>query len=432
MLFKFNIFFLIIFSLIIFSGQSTIFALPYYNFWRVLQFLLFTFIALQFYFLSQKIEIPKVKIIIIISVILGLLSTFNAIEPLFSLLELIWHILFLMSFYVLTLQFYLNRGLAEKSIKILSLIPLLSIGLLPLAIFAQMQGMNVNWHQAFPNYRMLDDAVLPCLFFLWYWQYSTKNKFLKIILYIPTTLYLISFLFDGARANLLSIMISLTVILIFYKDKFKILISPLISLIIAICIYAIIYFNDVKKIGSSLNRYGSSGRAELWEKSLSLWLEYPILGIGGGNFINNEPKLFSAHPHNLILQWIAEWGLVGIFLTLGLFILTYKIISNYNKVPAFIFGFFIAFLVNILFSGTMIYPLSQTLNLWGLALITSYLLKQKDLTFTHQEKLTAFFIILFFSFTCIIIFNLYIADNEIVKLSPLPPRIWLDGTSPYF
>lgn len=430
MLLKFNIFLITIFSLIIFSGQTTFLSLHSYDYWRFLQFLLFSCVALQFFFLKKNLDIPKIKIIFILSIIICMFSTLQSIQPLLSMLDLIWNILFFTSLYILALQSSLDRDLAKQATKIISLTPLMSIGFLPLAVISQIQGVNVNWHQTFPNYRMLDDAVLPCLFFLWYWQYNTSNKKLRILIYIPTTLYVLSFLLDGARANLLAILIALISIVFLYKDKFRLVVAPFITLIVAIFIYIFISFNGITKVGSSLNRYSSSGRIDLWEKALAVWLDNPVLGVGGANFVNNPPMLFYAHPHNLILQWLAEWGIVGVLLTVGLCILSYKIICMRRTIPPFILGFFIAFLVNVLLSGTMIYPLSQTLNLWGLALIVSYLLKENHLLI-NQKTLSIGMGVLLLSFMWIVIYMVMTQRIEISEAERFAPRLWLDGTTPF-
>lgn len=431
MLLKFNIFLIIIFSLIIFSGQSIFLSIYNYDYWRILQFLLFSFVTLQLFFLKNKLEILKFKILFILACIICLLSTIQSIQPLLSILDLIWNILFFTTLYILALQCSLNSNLARQATQIISLTPLMSIGFLPLAVTSQIQGFDINWHQAFPNYRMLDDAVLPCLFFLWYWQYDTSNKKLKILMYLPTTLYVLSFLLDGARANLLAIIVALISIMFLYKEKFRLVLAPVITLIVAIFIYICISFNGVSQVGSSLDRYSSSGRVELWEKALVIWLDNPVLGVGGANFVTNPPMLFYAHPHNIILQWLSEWGLVGAVLTVGLCILSYKIICMRRIIPAFILGFFIAFLVNVLLSGTMVYPLSQTLNLWGIALVGSYLQKEDRLLPITPKPLSIGMGAFLLSFIWIIIYIVCTQQIEISEVERFAPRLWLDGTTPF-
>lgn len=51
----------------------------------------------------------------------------------------------------------------------------------------------------------------------------------------------------------------------------------------------------------------TNDRLELWSLSLNLIQDHPIFGVGPMHFAWNHPT--SAHPHNSILQLMAEWGL---------------------------------------------------------------------------------------------------------------------------
>lgn len=48
-------------------------------------------------------------------------------------------------------------------------------------------------------------------------------------------------------------------------------------------------------------------RLELWRAALALAAEHPLLGAGPMHFAYSKARL-GAHPHNLWLQWLAEWG----------------------------------------------------------------------------------------------------------------------------
>jgi len=54
----------------------------------------------------------------------------------------------------------------------------------------------------------------------------------------------------------------------------------------------------------------SSGRWPLWQTTLQQWLHAPWLGIGPMHLANIS-TLPVAHPHNIVLQWLAEWGVVA-------------------------------------------------------------------------------------------------------------------------
>ncbi len=50
-------------------------------------------------------------------------------------------------------------------------------------------------------------------------------------------------------------------------------------------------------------------RIELWNQSIRLFLEHPVLGIGPMHFAWYNHTSSSAHPHNSVLQALTEWGL---------------------------------------------------------------------------------------------------------------------------
>jgi len=60
--------------------------------------------------------------------------------------------------------------------------------------------------------------------------------------------------------------------------------------------------------GKPLVRVSSGGRFELWSAALQLMRDHPWLGVGPMQFAARAPVL-SAHPHNAVLQWLAEWGI---------------------------------------------------------------------------------------------------------------------------
>ncbi|MXP41624.1 hypothetical protein GRI75_08210 [Altererythrobacter soli] len=58
-------------------------------------------------------------------------------------------------------------------------------------------------------------------------------------------------------------------------------------------------------------RFGSSGRMELWQATVSKVLERPLFGWGEGQFVHRWGSMSVAQPHNIILQLLYVWGIVG-------------------------------------------------------------------------------------------------------------------------
>lgn len=259
----------------------------------------------------------------------------------------------------------------------LAVLPMLSLIFLPIALFDIWNERPGTWTQSFTNIRMLDDALLPCLFLLWMrpaWlapnpaRSTLFNLIISSAVFIISTIYLLSFLFHGARAGLLSIVIALATLMIGRLISWKMLKLPSLSLVAA---FSFFYWFTVQSIqpvgGSTITRTGSSGRVELWQKAFHLWTEHPIWGIGGNNFSFYSPNLISAHPHNIFIQWLVEWGIAGL-LAFGLLLpVAYIFLKNYKKIHPFILAAIIALVINAMLSGSLIYPVSQLLSLYPLA-----------------------------------------------------------------
>lgn len=53
-------------------------------------------------------------------------------------------------------------------------------------------------------------------------------------------------------------------------------------------------------------------RWELWSRTVELWLQSPLIGIGtGAIFWEYAPDYFPTQPHNVILQFLYSWGVIG-------------------------------------------------------------------------------------------------------------------------
>jgi O-antigen ligase len=74
---------------------------------------------------------------------------------------------------------------------------------------------------------------------------------------------------------------------------------------------------------SSMGRYNDSGRIEVWRASLQLIQVQPWFGHGDGQFkLPVGETLIIAQPHNIVLQILHAWGIIGGLLCLALVIRT--------------------------------------------------------------------------------------------------------------
>ena len=111
-------------------------------------------------------------------------------------------------------------------------------------------------------------------------------------------------------------------------------------------------------------------RVRLYGLAVSLFEEQPILGVGTAGFEALSPRLLGpidglAYPHNALLQFAAEFGLVGlaVFVSLVLLALTRRLPrGTYGRAVRVLFLFF---LLNAMVSGDIF----QDRTTWGLLML---------------------------------------------------------------
>ncbi len=177
-----------------------------------------------------------------------------------------------------------------------------------------------------------------------------KNRVFAILSILTISLSLTTIILTQGRASWFALVGS-TLFIIFYKSNKKIFsykeinkLTKKISLIFLTCFsitILVLVFNFKKD--------SANGRFLIWEVTTEIVKDYPILGVGYGNFGNIYP-LYQAeftknnivdtrihlandvnHSLNEFLQIITEMGLIGLFFLLGILIFTFKRINYKNK-----------------------------------------------------------------------------------------------------
>ena len=291
-------------------------------------------------------------------------------------------------------------SLASHIAACLAIFPMLTAVYLLRAIFdAATEKPFTEWHRIFSNIRMLDDALLPCLFLLWQrpaWlaeksvNHPISNRILSAAIYTISLIYLLILWYDGARAVLCSIVLGLIFVAVFRRDQSSKLRLPILTLLGSGLLFFILQHIIPHASANKLLRTGSSGRDGLWNKALELWQSHPIFGVGGDNFVVTNPWLLNGHPHNIPLQLISEWGVAGLLAMLLLAPILIQIYRHRQILPAFAVASIIAVTIDAFMSGILVYPLSQMLGLWSLAwsisLLPTHAFQPVSLTSLNNKK----------------------------------------------
>lgn len=405
-----------IFCFISFSSLSAYWVKAPYDAWRIYEILLLlttNVLGLHLLF-KEKYQIFDEKIRKIIFPLIALLATLVFISAwqadysprAFADASLYFLLMSVCLIYANLFQHY--KKITENMLACVAILPMLTLIFLPVAIWDRLQGGIGAWTQSFTNIRMLDDALLPCLFLLWLRigflkgsdQLSKpKQWLLKVSIYSISTIYLLSFLFHGARACVLAIIIGLILSFIFHqKNKRPDFKLPVSSGFGALSLYVIYHQILPNSIGSDLARTSSSGRLDLWLKALNTWLEHPILGVGGNHFLLQQPYTVIAHPHNIWLKFLSEWG-ISACLLLGLIVLLYiQVKHEISNTPPILLAGAIAIFFNAMLSGSFLYPVSQITSLCVLAYTLSFSLRPHTApSNTNSMKYLWMFLVVLFS-----------------------------------
>lgn len=213
-------------------------------------------------------------------------------------------------------------------------------------------------------------------------DYNQKTKLIGF--FFITLIFILLFLFQG-RGDFLSIILTYFLTFIFFykiKKKFKtnfiilitiLLISFLISqFIMSYVVTKMNYIDPIKfEIQELKGLLDTSGRIELWKYTINKYLENPILGKGPGSFFimsfidviyNDHPfEKAPSQPHNMILQFLIEWGIIGtsiiLILLIKILIKCLGFLIKYKKLILLIPGLtLIKLTIHGMIDGTFFHP----------------------------------------------------------------------------
>lgn len=184
----------------------------------------------------------------------------------------------------------------------------------------------------------------------------------------------ISLFASGSRGPILALVIGLSAMLILLpggaerRKRLTLLFgSALVS------IYLISHFVPAKAIQRSTSFFlgtgsgrSSNNRTELWHEAWQLFTEHPFLGRGVGGFAIRDP--IYSYPHNILLEALAELGVVGFALVAAFLALAVSCATQvwrsssgaHREDAALILGLFAMAIVNAMLSD----PIEAVGGVW--------------------------------------------------------------------
>lgn len=233
--------------------------------------------------------------------------------------------------------------------------------------------------------------LVPILGVTWIFRERRLRASVVIIPLIPAALVVA--LATGSRGPIVALIFLALLGLIALLTKPHAISWRLVGLVAAVTLASVVVASEVapELPGQSIQRFAglmdfldgglpgdsgaaaadtSAGRVTLYRLAVSMFQERPILGVGTSGFQALSPQLVGAaqadaYPHNALLQFAAEFGIVGLalFASLALLALTRPLPRGPDRSAVRVLLAF--FVLNAMFSGDIL----QDRTLWGLLLL---------------------------------------------------------------
>lgn len=159
--------------------------------------------------------------------------------------------------------------------------------------------------------------------------FSRTKKVLKYFSLVSIILLLPMFIFHASRGVWIAVLISLIIVSLFARSKYKIVFCSMV--IIGILFVPKLYQEKAKTIIHPFSQDSVIVRKEMYTSAINIFKEHPFFGAGLGMY----GKLFKngssghLHAHNMYLEIAAEMGMIGLLAFLSIqFVVLKKFIKN--------------------------------------------------------------------------------------------------------
>ncbi len=298
-------------------------------------------------------------------------------------------------------------------------------------------------------------VILPLMYATITLVPKKHSPLIYLYLIISHTLLFLS----GGRAQLLSLILS-TIIIYTLSKSYR---TPIKKYAILISASFLFYFMIAASSGyGELARTDSSGRVHIYLIALHTSLDHIFLGIGGDHFstvngVTGTSADFSvAHPHNLPLQIMTEYGwpvFIFILILLTSVIKTWLTTvarlpessnNNASNIYVFLSISLLGSIFNSFLSGNHVYPLSQLSIFMIISLICSYHLSYNTVNIECPKKKSLVYISIALRLTtaiflCSFIYlsysrydcHQYATSKQTNFVETINPRFWFIGQASF-
>lgn len=171
----------------------------------------------------------------------------------------------------------------------------------------------------FSNPRFLNQfqvLFMPILAWASLHHWQSRHRYAKLfagILFITLLVHWCIAFSLGSRGLWLGLAAAHAALLLFFPRFWKQLAVQAIAGMLGFVLYQVFFFIIPEWLGqeawlrSSL-RFGLSKREVIWQLAWDMFKANPWLGVGPMHFAASVNSI-AAHPHQVVLQWLAEWGI---------------------------------------------------------------------------------------------------------------------------
>jgi O-antigen ligase len=163
------------------------------------------------------------------------------------------------------------------------------------------------------------------VFFLFYMYSCSKTRFSKVLIFSLFVIQTIMLVLSYTRTAWAGFIVSLPLFILFSKNKKRLLIPALATMIIIASLFSVVYYGAYRDV-TEKKQYGFSSWqyrwSYAWPASIKAFKEKPIMGWGLGNDLYALAKAahFDNTSHNDYLLILVETGIIGISLYLWLIV----------------------------------------------------------------------------------------------------------------
>lgn len=154
--------------------------------------------------------------------------------------------------------------------------------------------------------------IMPLMAFLVVFCFGSGRLAWAVILFFSLSVHWCISLVLGGRGLWLGVLLG-QVLMVWIARRFWILGAlQITAAILGGILYYLLFFGFEDFFGLSVSvndglRFGLSMREIIWIEAWEMFVTNPWLGVGPMHF-SAEVNPIAAHPHQMILQWAAEWG----------------------------------------------------------------------------------------------------------------------------